>query len=243
MGRHLRLAILTSTLLLVLAGCTTPTPTENNPASALAAPRAAEGASRTIAVSGVGTIRVAPDVAFVTLGVETRAETAREAQEANAATMTNVLDAIKARNVPESAIQTRGLSLAPIVEAEGEVTGFVAQNHVVVRLTDIARVGEVVDAAVGAGANAAGGVRFGLADEAAAVQRALDAAARDARGKADAVAKAIGVELSAVESVVEETSVSPLTAEADSRAAATAPTPVEPGELDVTARLRVVYAY
>lgn len=244
MRRAGSLAIIAVVVAIVLAGCTPPA--DNRQTGALVAAPQSEGTSRTITVGGVGTTRVTPDVAFVTLGVQTRGQTAAEAQAANATTMTNVLNAIKAQGIPESAIQTRGLVLSPIVETEGQVTGYQAENHVVVRVTDLSRVGPLIDAAVGAGANAAGGVRFGLADESAAKQQALEAAANDARAKADAIAKALGVQISAVESVAEESSAqpSPLDAvEAAPRAAAAPDTPVEPGELTVTVRLRVVYAY
>lgn len=198
-----------------------------------------------IVVVGTGTARVTPDVAFVTVGVRTRGQTAKEAQDANNKTMAAVLAQVKALRIAEQDIQTSGINLSPVIQRENVVSGYEATNVVTVRVQDVSQAGPVLDAAVAGGANVAGSVRFGLKDPSGATRQALDAAAKDAQGKAEAIAKALGVQIKSVESAVEEEVGGPRVAEAMNldAASAAAPVPVQPGELSVTARLRVTYAY
>lgn len=200
-----------------------------------------------IVVVGVGTAHAAPDSASITVGVQTEAQTAKEAQEKGNATMAAVVASIKSLGIPEKDIQTSGVGLWPMTERENRVTGYRASNSVTVQVQDVSKVGPVLDAAVAAGANTAGNVRFGLKDPSAAQRQALDAAAKDAQGKADAIAKALGVRIKAVDSAVEEVTGGPVPVaealRAEFEAAGGMGVPVQPGELAVTTRLRITCSY
>lgn len=196
-----------------------------------------------IAVVGEGSVTVAPDMAIVSAGVQTRAQTAKDAQAQNSTAMSTVLAQIKALGIAEKDIQTSGISLYPVNDNNNQPSGYQAINTVTVRVQDVASAGAVLDAATGAGANTNVSIRFGLKDSSAAKSQALEAAAKDAQGKAAAIAKGIGVQLGAVESAVEESS-SPVPASDVRLVAAAAPSvPVQPGELTVTAQVRVTYSY
>ena len=115
-----------------------------------------------------------------------------------------------------------------------------------VRLTDIARVGPVLNAALGAGANRLEGVEFSLEDDGALRREALAQAVTEARGKAEAMAAALGVALGPVQNAHEGgVSVRPVQAEmARDRAmlmAMDAPTPVAPGHVVVVAHVTLQY--
>lgn len=195
-----------------------------------------------IQVVGRGVVHAKPDMAWLNVGVQTRAQTAQEAQNQNNQQMANVIAALKGKGIAEQDIQTMGVSLNPVYEREQTVTGYIATNNVRVRVANIAAVGDLLDAAIAAGANQAGGVQFGLTNETTLYQQAMAEATKDARAKADALAQALGVTVTGIEAVVEEVGGGPVVPmDAVGRAAAS--TPIEPGELSVRAQVRVVYSY
>ncbi len=207
-------------------------------------PTPAAGFVRGIVVSGTGRVAVRPDQAVVTAGVQTRAATAQQAQDQNNRLMQAVIDAIKALKIPDRDVQTSGISLYPIMEQGQTVTGYSASNNVTVTVENVDQVGAVLDAAVRAGANQATGIRFGLKDATAARNKALAAAAADARSKADALATALGLQISGILSVSEQSTGGPIVVGPRPAAAAAAESvPVEPGELDVTAEVTIVFGY
>jgi uncharacterized protein YggE len=177
---------------------------------------------------------------------------AREAMDKNATAMTAVLDAVKRAGIADKDIQTSGINLTPIFSQQRtgdqtppQIVGYRASNNVNVTISPVIRVGEVLDVAVTAGANVAGGVRFGIRDDAALKRTALEAAARAARANADTLAAALGVRITGVQSATELSGVSlpprPLALEAADARGAAAP-PVQAGELTLSVRVQVVYA-
>jgi uncharacterized protein YggE len=203
------------------------------------------GIARGITVSGSGRVAATPDEAFVTAGVQTRATTAQDAQAANNRAMQAVVDAIKALNVPDRDIQTSGISLYPVYSQGQTLSGYNASNSVTVTAENIDQAGAVLDAAVRAGANQTGGIRFGLKDDAPLRNKALAAAAADARSKADALAAALGLQVTGVQAISEQSVGGPTyTPPREVAAAGAAPAvPVEPGQLDVTAQVTIVFSY
>jgi len=205
----------------------------------------------TLSVSGQGRLSVKPDEAVVELGVVTNGKTAKEAQEANNRLMDQVLAALKTV-VAEKDLQTSGLRLDPQYDysekqPEPRITGYRAENRLQVTVRDVDLVGKVIDLAVSAGINEINYVRFQVAGDEEVRNRALAAAVKDARAQADAVAGALGkqvVDVVRVE-VLNTNLPAPLldggyairTAAQDLQVA----TPVEPGEMEVEARVQVIY--
>jgi hypothetical protein len=223
-------------------------------ALALAAPLAASATGEEkdkeipiLTVSGSGTARVAPDEATVRLGVLAQAPTAREAQGQVNRSAQAVLDALHKLGVAPEQIQTTGLSLNPRYAQERSeegprITGYQAANTVSVRLDDLAKVGPAIDAGLAAGANNLDGVDFGLRDDDAAKAAALADAVRSARGKAEALARALKVRLVEILEVAEGgVSISPPPTPFRGRAMASAmvATPVSAGEVGVEASVTV----
>lgn len=199
----------------------------------------------TITVGGEGEATAPPDVAYVTVGVQTQGATAAEATAANSRRMSAVLDALRARGLGSAELQTSGLSVTPQYQRDRPdvVTGYQATNNVTLTVYEVERAGELLDAALAAGANRIGGLRFGLRDPSALRERALADAARAARARADALAAALGLRVVGVASVTEETAAVP-----QPRAIAAAPdvaaaVPIEAGELRVTARVRIAFLF
>ncbi len=162
---------------------------------------------RTVTVSGSATISSAPDEAVVGLGVQTQANTAQGALSQNAEKMMKVLQAVADQGVSKDDIATTSVSLYPTYGQNGmDITGYQASNQVDVTLHDMNKVGPVIDAAVGAGANFTNGVTFRLSDQNQGVNQALTAAVADARSKAETLAAAGDAQLGQVVTI-QETSV------------------------------------
>ena len=164
-----------------------------------AAPALAKDKPGRITITGEGRADVAPDLASITLGVATQAETAAAALSANAQQLSKVLDRLKAQGIAERDLQTSGLNLGPRQEyAEGQppkVVGYDASNMLTVRVRDLSKLGGILDAAVGDGANTFNGLAFALADPGPALDEARGKAVADARRKAEQIASAAGVKL------------------------------------------------
>lgn len=203
-----------------------------------------------ITVNGRATVDVEPDLARITLGVESEAPGAREAQAETSRLAGEVVAALEAAGVPRQAIRTSRLTLYPVYarpttpQAEPSIRGYRAANTVTVELRDLATIGPVIDAAIGAGANRLEGVTFELRDPAEARATALAAAVADARSRAEAISSALGMELGAVIETTEGGVTAPpvpFAARGEALMVQEASTPVEPGLIQVTATLTVRY--
>src|SRR5688572_4640873 len=153
-----------------------------------------------IVVTGNGVMRADPDVAYVRLGVSSRARTAREAQAQTNAAIAKFYDALAALRIERKDIQTSQLTLNPYYDnprpgEQPRIAGYEASNVLTVRVTDFAKIGPVIDAGVEAGVNNMQGVSFGLVDDTRPRLEALRNATREARAKAEAIASALGVQL------------------------------------------------
>lgn len=210
-------------------------------------------ATPTIRVVATGESRVAPDVAWVELGVETMAPTAGAAAQENARVMERVVQALERAGVPRASIQTQGFTIYPEYEQRPEPTpgeqrirGYRVSNTVSARVEDVSRIGPLLDAGLAAGANRVNGVRFGLRDPEAARAEALRQAMTRARAEADVIAR--GLEMSVLRVLDASTTSEPPrfpivgeAAAADMRLSSYA-TPIRPGEQTVTAVVTVVFA-
>jgi uncharacterized protein YggE len=200
-----------------------------------------------ISVSGVGTVKIKPDVADVSLGVSIQRDRAGDASIDAANAMAQVIAALQAAGIAEDDIQTATLSLDSVWDYDREparIVGYQATNIVNVTVRDLEAVGTIIDAAVDAGANSIGGIGFRVEDPSSIEAQARDAAMADAKAKADALAGAAGVTITGVISIVETSSPIPLPyyAEADMAAGRAASTPVLAGNVDVTVNVAVVYS-
>jgi uncharacterized protein YggE len=207
-----------------------------------------------LTVSGNGEARVAPDEATVRLGVVAQAPTARGAQDQANRAAGAALEAIRKLGIEAKDIQTSGLSLSPLYsqgrpgseEQTPRITGYQANYTVTVRIEDLKKVGPVIDAGLGAGANSLDGVAFGLRNDEAARAAALTDAVREARAKAEALAQALKVRLVELLEVSEGgVAVNPPPYPRAGRfamaEAMTAETPVESGQVGVEASVTLRY--
>ena len=153
-------------------------------------------------VSGQGAISVAPDLATLDLGVETRAADVSEANSRASAAMDAIVEALKARGVKDEDIQTSRFSVYPrynYVEEEVDgvrtgrdvLTGYSVRNHATVKLRDLDSVGEVIEEVVTAGGDEVriNGINFTLEDPKPMMAELREMAVADAMAKAEHLAE------------------------------------------------------
>jgi len=193
----------------------------------------------TLSLSAEGETKVAPDLARISLGVTDQAATAAEAMRVDAAQMGRVMAAVRKAGVAERDVRTAQISVSPQYAYEQgaapRLTGYQAANQVIVTVRDLGKLGAILDAAVAAGGNEAGGVSFDLADRTPAEDAARLAAVKALQAKAELYARATGYRIVRLVSLSEgEASAPPVALPmARARLQAAPVTPVSPGELEV----------
>jgi uncharacterized protein YggE len=198
-----------------------------------------------IVTTGEGTVRIAPDQAFVTIIAESHAKLPREAQRLNAEAMAAVQQKLKAAGFTGDAVRTLQLELQPVYDyANGKqlLREYLARNAIEVRVEPVERVGEITDLAVGSGATSVSNIRFELKDRRTVEHRALQEAVAQARGRADTIAQAAGRAIDRVIRIEDQAQNEPqqprpFMAMARAEAAPQAMTPVAAGVLEIHARV------
>jgi uncharacterized protein len=203
-----------------------------------------------VTVSGEATVQAQPDTAMVSVGVTTQGRNALAAQQENARLSDAVVRAVRDGAGANAEVQTSGYSLQPqYAYNQGQaptITGYEARNMVNVTLSDLSRVGAVIDAASNAGATNVNSISFTLRHDRTARAQALTEATRAALDKAQAVAQALGGRVARIVAVQEGGMLRPVPiyeAEAPMARAAVAnapPTPIQSGALDIHAEVALV---
>jgi uncharacterized protein len=256
MRRALAAAALLAALAVVAVGCAGDDPETDAAAAgperdAVAAGLSAEalGAGAAVAPAGItvvgtGSVTVAPDTAEWSFGVQTSADSADAALNANSEAMDGVIAALRDAGISGDDLQTEQVAVYPRTSNDGlRIVGYDASNTVSTTIRELGQAGGIVDAAVAAGANQVYGPSLTVSDADAQYGAAVDQAFDDARRRAEAIAQKAGVTLGAPVAIVEgaDGGAEPYYAEA-LRDEAAAEVGVEPGTQDVGASLTVTFA-
>ena len=159
---------------------------------------AEEPVERRLTVTGRGEVRAVPDVASMSIGVETEAKTPGEALDRNAVRITAVIQRLEQAGISSKDIQTSQLGIWPVHDERQQprrIVAYRAANRLDVTLRDVGRLGAILDQVVADGANTVNGPIFSVAAPAPLLQAARDAAVADAIAKAERFAAAAGVTL------------------------------------------------
>lgn len=164
---------------------------------------------RTISVSATGTVAAEPDLALISSGVVTEAETAREALTRNSAAMRKVIDGLKAAGIDPKDIQTVHFAVEPryLQAKDGQsprITGYRVINSVRITVRDVTRVGEILDGVVTLGANQAGSIMFDVSKAETLKDEARKQAIGNALRRAKLLAEAAGAKVGPVISIAED---------------------------------------
>ena len=194
-------------------------------------------------------VEAEPNIVTVSAGVTTEASTAVEAMRTNAQAMSRVVERIKQLGVPERDIQTTGISLGAQYDYDQSARrqvfrGYQASNRVSVKLRQIDRTGQVLDALVAAGATDLGGPDWSIDDDTAARAQARRQAMETARAQALEYARAAGyadVRLLEISETIASQPPMPFLRAVRAETQDAASTPVQPGMVQAGVTVRVVY--
>ena len=204
---------------------------------------------RLIHTSATGEVTTTPDQAEISVSVQTENMDPKRAQAENAAIMADIIAALKGAGVAESDLKTTGFSMYPVYDESGSIFAknikyYRVTNTLLITVKDISRTGDLLDLAVANGANNVNGVSFTISDEKQQALRdeALTEAVQLARADADAVAKAAGLTITGVREITAGGGYVPYAraemSYADGKVAAT---PLQPGEITVSASVSISY--
>lgn len=216
---------------------------------AVATPQQSDKKVTRVMVAGDSIVRAQPDTAILTLSVVTQGRRAIDAQQENATKTDAVVRALKAAAGASAEVKTSGYSLQPQrVYKEGQpptITGFEARNSVTVTTSELNKVAAIIDAGAQAGSNDISGIEFTLRQDRPARDRALSEATREAVGKAQIIAQALGGRVVRIVEVQEEGLQRPVPLYATMTAAvntqrAEVATPIEIGSLDISSRVQLI---
>lgn len=210
-----------------------------------AAPAQGDAAQpRTLTVTGVGRVTLSPDLARVTLAVETRHRSLAQAVAENNRRAQAVMDALRRGGVAAEDIRTANFSVAQerSYDPQGNLVlgPYQVTNQVVVTIRDLSALGTLLEAALEAGANRIDGLTFGAAGEDEALLQARLAAVADAKTQAEAIAQAAGVRIVGVQSIAYAGG-APAPGPVYLRAEAADAVPVSPGILTIEEWVTIVY--
>jgi uncharacterized protein YggE len=212
-----------------------------------AGPAGAAEEPPSITVVGSATVSARPDMAEVSAGVVTQSTTAAQALAENSAVMDRVLKAVAGLGIPERDVKTTSISVSPQraqpragSQQPGAIIGYEVSNQVRVKVRDFAALGRLLDAVVGQGANALGGIAFAIGDPTPLLQQARAQAMADAEQKARVYATAARVKLGRALYIRDASPGLPRSLAG--RVMMAAPVPVAPGEQDIEASVSVTYA-
>ena len=203
-------------------------------------------------VTGEGEVSVTPDIANLRLGIEAQAETVNEALTQATEAMNKVMDTLTDNGVAEKDIQTQYFNIRKVTrwdrdKEEEVVIGYRVTNIVTAKIRDIDKAGSIIDAVVKAGGDLTrvDSISFSVDDPTAYYEEARAKAIADAKSKAEQLAELAGVILGKPTYISEGGIQIPtprvMVEEAAMKEAAV-PTPITPGEMEISLNVQIVYA-
>jgi uncharacterized protein YggE len=183
----MRIMMLAAPLSLALFGCGERTPD----------PRGVGPDEVLLQVAASGRADTRPDEARFTAGVQTIAASAAAASNSNNQKMNQVTAALEQLGIKPDDLQTRQIGMSRI-DYGPERGRFQANNMIEVRVRDMAKAGEAIAAATGAGANVLSGPNLAISDPEAANRSAYPQAYKAARARAETYAEAAGLKVARV---------------------------------------------
>lgn len=205
----------------------------------------------TITVTGTGEIKISPDIATITVSVQTRGETAKLAQADNASVMADVSKVLYTDyKLAKKDVKSGGFNVYPEYVYENntlpKIGGYVATHTLVITYRNLENIGSFIDSITVGGINQIGGIQFGTEKQQAYELQAIDLAMANAKAKAVKIAATEGRKVKTVLQVTQQsfnypTWNSPIYAKgvADS----TASTSLSPGEVSMSTSVTVVYQF
>lgn len=200
----------------------------------------------TIRVTGHGETSMPPNAAYITIGVEKQAPNAADALDDNNQAMQQLIDTLEAQDIPSKNVQTSSFDISPVYRheeaREPEVVGYRVSNQVRIKVVKLDGLGMLLDTVVRVGANRIHSIQFDVDDPEKATDAAREKAVRDARRKAELLAKVAGAKVGRPLQIEETTGGGePPRPMPHMMMAREAAVPVAQGEQQLTADVTVTY--
>ncbi|MBU3078037.1 SIMPL domain-containing protein [Sphingomonas quercus] len=218
-------------------------------ATAAAAQPAMPPVGTHLTVRAEGQVNRVPDVATISAGVVTQAQTADAAMAENARRMAAATAALRKAGLADRDIRTASISLQPQYRYANNqppvLTGYQASNQLSVRFRDVTRAGAILDALVAQGINQINGPDFTVDQPETALDEARADAVRIARARAEVYARAAGLSVARIVAIDEGGDalppVRPVMMMARAAAPQAADTAIEPGEQKLSVTVTVSF--
>lgn len=199
-------------------------------------------------VSGEGVVTTTPNSATITLGVITESSTVSEAQKENNQRTSKVIESLIGLGIPKENIKTVDFRIEIMYDYENSkqtLRGYRVIHMLQISDVDIQSVGTIVDTAVQNGANTVTNIEFTVRNPQVYYDQALQNAVQDAQHKAQIIANKLGVQLQGIPLQIKELSQQspPVPFQTAMFAKSEAATPIQPGELTITARIEATFTY
>ncbi|MEK3979072.1 SIMPL domain-containing protein [Psychrobacillus sp. FSL K6-2836] len=203
---------------------------------------------RVITVTGSGVVEALPNYVQLQVEVRSEGEEVQQTQVENAEIMNRVIQSLLALNIPRENIQTAAFNIFPqydFIEGKQLFRGYEVTNALTVKIDDTEKAGIVIDTAVANGANSVSSIQFGLDNPELVYQQALQRALQNTQTKAQTIAQTMKLTLypQPISIVEEQQQNGPVLYKTLSMASSQAGTPIEQGEISVTATVTVKYQY
>lgn len=219
----------------------------------LAASAADQSNDHVIITSGSGEVNAVPDRVDLVFSVQTEDAVVLTAQQQNAKMMSDVTAVLTGAGIDQKDVKTSGYTIYPVYDTSNSLftkpKTYQVTNTLTVTLHDVGRAGEIIDLVVGKGVNQVSTIQFYLSDEQEQAYRAdaLRKAVANARSDAGTAASASGVNITGIKEINVAGNNPPniyryLPAAMDGAAAKSSyVTPVQPGEMKVSATVTITY--
>ena len=199
-------------------------------------------------VTGDGKVIAQANAVQLQIAVITKGKDVTETQQINATIMNRVIQSILSLNIPRENIQTAAYTVSPIydyIEGKQVFSGFEVTNTISVKITDINQVGAVIDTAVKNGANRISSLQFSIENPDFYYQQALSLALQNAQLKARTIADTMQLSLNPqpIEILEESNGIPPVPYKSITLAEQSVSTPIEQGQITISATVRVTFNY
>ncbi len=152
-----------------------------------------------VVVDGQATIEAAPDLAYLSMGVEARAPDVQAAAASVAERVDKVLALTRGLDIPDRHVSTAAASVRPEFDFRNNagpdgprLIGYVVRREITVRLENLELLGRLTEGALEAGVNSMSDALFDTTRRAELEREAMGQAVADARSRAEAIAAADG---------------------------------------------------
>lgn len=202
--------------------------------------------TNTLRVQGKGNVNASPDTANIVLGVETENTDLKIAQNENAIISTRIINSLKSIGISEKNINTDSYLIQPqydFVDGRQVFRSYKVTNSMRIVTKAINNVGVIVDTATANGSNIVSTINFSLSDAAPYYRRALNLAVKDAITKARDISNNLGVLLDDIPITVIENNTNYIPGIQGKTLAATAATPIMPGQIEIIATITATFNY